>query len=585
MTRVQVTYAGSPSLLAEQWEGLRTSISAQMPLRNLHWKSLARPSVRTIQELDVDLVALDMTEPSSHMSSPLLDQPLLNIYFSLCDDIDSYKNFVRRQIQEWHSSVTQRKDQEWLLLLVIRPDTQATGKRLFHIKGSVLDKMKADFNSDKHDRCVQLVWTPGVNEAPIWAEFTSKLKEGIVSSFDSRVLLREEEVRKLENQRQASTWNFCTFCISKETLASSFEGMNLLEDAQIQFDELEASYFQVVKERDQPPLHVFGGHFPKDDSMPLLSLNKKPYRDLIMSNSITVFDFRIYLLGRQCSLLARRGDILAAARKASRFVYAFAQSMKTNGHLFGLYYIESWTYSAALNIVDQCEEWASLAGSEQAAPSLLSGIKGELLELARTQLDKIGIASGHLPDSLPFSMATSSPLPTSRATLPSHPAAISEKNILAAIGDRETFDKLYIMITNRSIECYTAAKRKKFALKLHHSLAALERHRSKDVSADLSALSLSQDLSLWEHPIFFIRSVEPMGKQTPDGNSSSLIITIVNRLSCNINIESLSLRLYNKERPESVTYAASPTPLVSGHNRVRASCSVRIGVSAREICA
>jgi hypothetical protein len=85
MTRVRVTYAGSPSLLAEQWEGLRTSISAQMPLRNLHWKSLARPSVRTIQELDVDLVALDMTEPSSQMSSPLLDQPLLNIYFSLCD--------------------------------------------------------------------------------------------------------------------------------------------------------------------------------------------------------------------------------------------------------------------------------------------------------------------------------------------------------------------------------------------------------------------------------------------------------------------------------------------------------------------
>ena len=35
--------------------------------------------------------------------------------------------------------------------------------------------------------------------------------------------------------------------IFQETLASSFEEMNLLEDAQIQFDELEASYFQVVK--------------------------------------------------------------------------------------------------------------------------------------------------------------------------------------------------------------------------------------------------------------------------------------------------------------------------------------------------
>jgi trafficking protein particle complex subunit 10 len=56
-----------------------------------------------------------------------------------------------------------------------------------------------------------------------------------------------------------------------------------------------------------------------------------------MSNSITVFDFRIYLLGRQCSLLARRGDILAGARKASKFVYTFAQSMKTNGVSEGIY--------------------------------------------------------------------------------------------------------------------------------------------------------------------------------------------------------------------------------------------------------
>lgn len=34
---------------------------------------------------------------------------------------------------------------------------------------------------------------------------------------------------------------------SQESLASSFDGMNLTEDALIQYDELEASFFQVLK--------------------------------------------------------------------------------------------------------------------------------------------------------------------------------------------------------------------------------------------------------------------------------------------------------------------------------------------------
>jgi hypothetical protein len=33
---------------------------------------------------------------------------------------------------------------------------------------------------------------------------------------------------------------------------TSFEGMNLLEDAQMQYDELEASFFQVAKGKNNP---------------------------------------------------------------------------------------------------------------------------------------------------------------------------------------------------------------------------------------------------------------------------------------------------------------------------------------------
>jgi hypothetical protein len=50
------------------------------------------------------------------------------------------------------------------------------------------------------------------------------------------------------------------------------------------------------------------------------------------------------------------------------------------------YFVESWTYSSALSVVDQCDSWAaglSLQGSKLAT---FNAGKGELLELARNQV-------------------------------------------------------------------------------------------------------------------------------------------------------------------------------------------------------
>lgn len=52
--------------------------------------------------------------------------------------------------------------------------------------------------------------------------------------------------------------------------------------------------------------------------------------------------------------------------------------------------------------------------------------------------------------------------------------SISNPDIRACIDDAEFFYDLYIRITNRAIEMYARSKRRKFALKLHESLAALD---------------------------------------------------------------------------------------------------------------
>lgn len=101
--RVQATYAGPLLFITtDQWTHVRNALKANFPLRNLHWKPASRPSIRTVQELDVDLVSLDSfkEEQSSQIPSTLLDKPLLNIYFLSCDaSLSKSENF----------SVTQRR--------------------------------------------------------------------------------------------------------------------------------------------------------------------------------------------------------------------------------------------------------------------------------------------------------------------------------------------------------------------------------------------------------------------------------------------------------------------------------------------
>lgn len=87
-------------------------------------------------------------------------------------DNDTYKGTVKQQIKDWLSFVSQRKHQEWLIVLVVKPDpTTGAAKgagggtaasRLFRVGGSVLDRIRSDFNVGKRDRWVELefrVWS------------------------------------------------------------------------------------------------------------------------------------------------------------------------------------------------------------------------------------------------------------------------------------------------------------------------------------------------------------------------------------------------------------------------------------------
>jgi hypothetical protein len=118
-----------------------------------------------------------------------------------------------------------------VIVYIVRPDSQNSAAGFFQ-RGNILDKLRADFNTDKRDRyvaitlsilftdvqvdrCVQLAWPMNENNPAAWAELLSKIKDGILSSFDAAISQREEEVRRSEQQRLMPGWNFCTFFLLK----------------------------------------------------------------------------------------------------------------------------------------------------------------------------------------------------------------------------------------------------------------------------------------------------------------------------------------------------------------------------------
>lgn len=146
-----------------------------------------------------------------------------------------YRATIRTQIREWLDSVVAKQQQEWLIVHVA--SGRSAGAKFYQRKSAVVDKIKADFNTGKRDRCVtriavyggqateahatrshrciQVAQAASADDPTAWAEFSNKIKEGIIATFDSNVALYEEDVRKADSQRQLEGWQYLPFFLQK----------------------------------------------------------------------------------------------------------------------------------------------------------------------------------------------------------------------------------------------------------------------------------------------------------------------------------------------------------------------------------
>jgi trafficking protein particle complex subunit 10 len=148
-----------------------------------------------------------------------------------------------------------------------------------------------------------------------------------------------------------------------------------------------------------------GGTSPGDDSANILDLSHKDYRNLILANNISLFDFRVYLFARQSFLLTSMRKYADICSRAKDYIATLARTLRNDREDTGISFIESWIFSAAMQVIETTRK----------APKshAISAATGDLLVIARTQvsshlswgscqLDKLGHHYHLIPDSVPF---------------------------------------------------------------------------------------------------------------------------------------------------------------------------------------
>jgi trafficking protein particle complex subunit 10 len=121
-----------------------------------------------------------------------------------------------------------------------------------------------------------------------------------------------------------------------------------------------------------------GGTGPGDDSANILNLLHKDYRNLILANNISIFDFRVYLFARQVFLLTSMGRYAEICTRARDYIATMARTLRMDRDNLGISYIESWMFSAAMQVID--------ATSKAPKSPALSATTGDLYVVARSQV-------------------------------------------------------------------------------------------------------------------------------------------------------------------------------------------------------
>lgn len=250
-----------------------------------------------------------------------------------------------------------------------------------------------------------------------FSDLTSKLREGIVLSFQHRSSLYDADIRKLDSMRATPSFDFRQLFLVKESLALLYQMMHLSDMALAQYEELEAilsfTPSQVLSDSDWPltaPEPFKASETPADAASPTREKEKDLMTDAvkngddivvysinlarmkILKNRMSLLELHRYVFARQMFFLITLQRPVQCAQKALRFLTYCSNAIEKK-----IFHPDANTSTA-----DQAQSFTTSLKLKQAEVwALTAGVK--VLRVCRDLIKKIF----HMENTAGISSATS----------------------------------------------------------------------------------------------------------------------------------------------------------------------------------
>ncbi|EDW81077.1 uncharacterized protein Dwil_GK11213 [Drosophila willistoni] len=464
-----ITYAGSCPL----FRSLEMQILNAIPLDKCEWRrTFQRPTKQVRLEAQAQQFNVSMLEKYKQGEWSILEHPILHIFVTECNDIDTYKATIKDEIDAWLKLLTSYGVLDWMILLVETLDMRKTKNIL--PRTTVLDKIRLDFGSKNDDRCISVL-NPAKFEQKSTESFrclVQRIRFLMLTSYNRNIVKYEDLLRSKRERRNLDGWDFRQYFFLQEDLALIFEKLELHTEALIQYDELDALFSQyVVQQTDsfRQPLDAFNG-------ICLNRVDKFEMRSKIRNRSLpcSLLEFRNYLFERQAQLLFTSNDIPEIAKRLLNFLFSTLREVDYIKVECQEGSLACWSFVCALEVLQLCEQAmepneVTVQCFQHCAP---------IWNLAKDKLYELGKLCGLLPGSTPTSeqlhivVQLSSGIgddnstveqqqhfllanPQTRERSPNRkPKKSATQQLKEALGSNQAFEKLYLELAELAISTY-----------------------------------------------------------------------------------------------------------------------------------
>ncbi|KAA0185738.1 hypothetical protein HAZT_HAZT006367 [Hyalella azteca] len=328
----------------------------------------------------------------------VLQLPVLYTYWTDCTDIETYKTSLREKVQKWVGELRERGINDWMVVVVGAPDARKPNKLL--PRTTVLDKMKTDFGGKQAERCVSLYEPVKTDSRSMesWQSLLAKMRSLVMVAYNRALNKFEESMRAERERRTEKTWSFCEYFSIQEELAEVMLLLGVMDEALVQYDELDALLTQFVlnSAAGDTPLWLtkFTESCERWEGLFISTELNKRLQEKIHSGETSLLQLRNYLFQQQAAVLLRLNKPWEVASRALSFLQNTANELQILQVGIAPGGVACWGFLSCLEVIHSLARCSSSSGTTSPHTRHIA----PLWAYAREKLQELGKLCGLHPD-------------------------------------------------------------------------------------------------------------------------------------------------------------------------------------------